>query len=221
MSAIFPQWTNRLPLYLIVGGALAAGGVTAGCWYYLTPKYARVGYQPVQPALFSHAVHVRQLGMDCRHCHDGVEKSWFANVPTAETCMKCHNQVMKNDPQLAVVRESFATGQPVPWVWIHKAPDFAFFNHSVHVNRGVSCVECHGQVDEMTETYHAQPLSMSFCLDCHRNPAPRLRPLDKITDLRWQRSDASQTNSAATPSGGQIARDWNVQPRQTCGECHR
>ncbi len=222
MSAIFPKWTNRLPLYVIVGGALVAGGVTAGCWYYLTPKYARVGYQPVQPAAFSHAIHVQQLGMDCRHCHNGVEESWFSNVPTAETCMKCHNQVLKDDPRLAVVRESYATGQPIPWVWIHKVPDYVFFNHAVHVNRGVSCVECHGQINETTEVHHAQPLSMLFCLDCHRNPAARLRPLDTLTDLTWKWSDDPQKNAAAQQINGEkFVHDWKVQSLQTCAACHR
>ncbi len=108
--------------------------------------------------------------------------------------MNCHNQVLKDDPRLAVVRESAATGSPIPWVQIHKLPDYVYFNHSVHVNRGVSCVECHGQINQMDEVYHAKPLSMSFCLDCHRDPATRLRPLDKITDLDWKAAGCRRSN---------------------------
>ena len=193
MSAIFPKWTNRLPVLIIIGIFLVGGAVTAGVWYYFTPKYTRVGYQPIQPVAFSHAIHAGQLGMDCRYCHNGVEKSWFSNIPASSTCMNCHNQVLKDDPRLALVRESAASGKPIPWVQIHKLPDYVYFNHSVHVNRGISCVECHGRIDQMDEVYHAKPLSMTFCLDCHRNPAAKLRPPDKITDLGWHpASEAAQ-----------------------------
>ena len=185
MSAIFPKWTNRLPLMIIMGGGMLATAVTAGVWYYFTPKYTRVGYQPIQPVAFSHATHVEQLGMDCRYCHSAVEQSWFSNIPASSTCMNCHNQVLKDDPRLALIRESAATGQPVPWVQVHKVPDFVYFNHSVHVNRGISCVHCHGQINKMDEVQHAMPLSMAFCVACHRVPAPNLRPADKITDLAW------------------------------------
>ena len=107
--------------------------------------------------------------------------------------MNCHNAILANDPRLALVRESFATGKPIPWIQIHKTPDFVYFNHSVHVNRGISCVECHGQINKMDEVYHAKPLSMSFCLECHRDPASKLRPPDKITDLNWKWSDDPKT----------------------------
>ena len=177
MSDIFPKWTNKLPAMVIVGGLIVGGVVTAGLTYYMTPKYARVGYTPVQPVAFSHAIHADQLGLDCRYCHNGVEKSWYSNVPAASTCMNCHNQVLKDDPKLALVRESAATGKPVPWVQIHKTPDFVFFNHAVHVNRGVSCVSCHGRVDKMDVVYHAEPHSMAWCLDCHRAPETQVRPL--------------------------------------------
>ena len=113
MSDIFPKWTNKLPAMVIVGGLLAGGVVTAGVTYYFTPKYSRVGYKPVQPVAFSHAIHADQLGLDCRYCHNGVEKSWYSNVPSASTCMNCHNQVLKDDPKLALVRESAATGKPI------------------------------------------------------------------------------------------------------------
>ncbi len=222
MSAIFPKWTNRLPLMILVGAGLVGTAVTAGVWYYFTPKYTRVGFQPIQPVAFSHNIHVEQLGIDCRYCHSAVEKSWFSNIPSASTCMNCHNQVLKDDPKLALVRESASTGKPIPWVQIHKTPDYVYFNHSVHVNRGVSCVECHGQVNQMDEVRHAKPLSMAFCLECHRDPASRLRPPDKITDLNWKWSDdpavAAQTQRA---KGNEMMEHWKVESLQNCSACHR
>src|SRR5438034_10231837 len=134
MPAIFPKWTNRLPLILIVGGLLTTASVVAGVWYYFSPKYTRVGYQPIQPVAFPHSVHVDQLGLDCRYCHSAVEKSWYSNVPSANTCMNCHNQVLKDDSRLALIRESAQTGNPISWVQIHKVPDFVYFNHSMHVS---------------------------------------------------------------------------------------
>ena len=136
--------------------------------------------------------------------------------------MNCHNAILANDPRLALVRESFATGKPIPWIQIHKTPDFVYFNHSVHVNRGISCVECHGQINKMDEVYHAKPLSMSFCLECHRDPASKLRPPDKITDLNWKWSDDPKTAAQLQKTHGQeFARDWKVESLQTCSACHR
>jgi len=222
MSAIFPKWTNRLPLYVIIGGGLVATAVTAGVWYYCTPKYTRVGYQPVQPVTFSHAIHVEQLGMDCRYCHTDVEKSNHSNVPAASTCMNCHNQVLKDDPKLALVRESAATGKPIPWVQIHQTPDYVYFNHAVHVNRGISCVECHGPVHLMDEVYHAKPLSMAFCLDCHRDPAAFIRPPEKVTDLNWKWSpDPKVAAQMQKVHGERMVRDWNVESLDNCSACHR
>lgn len=222
MSAIFPKWTNKLPLMIIVGGLLTAGAVTAGVWYYFTPKYFRVGYQPIQPVAFSHATHAGQLGIDCRYCHSMVEKSWFSNIPASSTCMNCHNQVLKDDPRLALVRESAATGKPIPWVQIHRVPDFVYFNHSVHVNRGISCVECHGRIDQMEEVYHAKPLSMSFCLDCHNNPAAKVRPADKITNLGWTPSeDPNEAAKKQASFGKTFVHDFKVESLNNCSACHR
>ena len=202
---------------IIVGVVLVGTAVTLGVTYYFSPKYYRVGYQPIQPVPFSHAVHAGQLGMDCRYCHTGVEKSWFSNIPAASTCMNCHSQVLKDDPRLALVRESAATGKPIEWIQIHKLPDYAYFNHSVHVNRGISCVECHGRIDQMDEVYHAKPFGMAFCLECHRHPELKLRPEDKITDLAWQpKSEAEQLKD-----GKQRMQDWKVESLQTCSACHR
>ncbi|MHB8519532.1 MAG: cytochrome c3 family protein [Limisphaerales bacterium] len=218
MSDIFPKWTNQLPAKILIGAALVSTGMVAGMWYYLTPKYSRVGYQPTQPIPFSHAVHADQLGMDCRYCHNGVEQSWYSNIPATSTCMNCHTQVLKDDPRLEPVRDSAKTGKPIPWIQIHITPDFVYFNHSVHVNRGVSCVKCHGQINKMDEVYHAKPLSMTFCLDCHRNPAPNLRPLDKITDLDWKPEE-----HLPNTWGQERVHQWNigVSSLENCSTCHR
>ena len=216
MSDVFPRWTNRLPGQIIFGLLLNGGAVTAGLTYYFTPKYTRVGYQPTQPVPFSHAIHVNQLGLDCRYCHDGVEKSWYSNVPAAETCRNCHSAVRASDPRLEPVRASYKDeGKPVEWVQIHKLPDYAFFNHSVHVNRGVSCVECHGRVDQMDEVRHEKHFSMTFCLDCHRDPEKRLRPLDKITDLAYDRSLDPENKDR------NFVKEWHIKTSENCSACHR
>ena len=216
MAAIFPKWANRLPLIIIVGGLLTSTSVVAGLWYYFTPKYTRVGYQPKQPVAFSHAIHADQLGMDCRYCHNGVEQSWYSNIPSAGTCMNCHNQVLKDDPKLALVRESAATGKAIPWVQIHKTPDYVYFNHSVHVNRGVSCVKCHGEINKMDEVRHAKPLSMAFCLECHRNPESQIRDPKDVYNLSLVINPEVQEKM-----GKQFVHDWKVNSSQNCSACHR
>ena len=216
MSDIFPKWTNRLPLKIAVGALLIGGGVTAGVTYYFTPKYTRVGYQPIQPVAFSHEIHAGQLGMDCRYCHNGVEKSWYSNIPAASVCMNCHNQVLKDSPKLELVRESALSGKPIEWVQIHKTPDYVYFNHSVHVNRGVSCVKCHGQINHMDEVRHEKPFSMTFWLDCHRDPAKQIRDPKDVYNLDLKISDAEQEKM-----GKKFVHDWKVNASQNCSACHR
>ena len=164
MANVFPKWVNSIPIKVIVALLLIKTAVVLGVTYYATPKYTRVGYAPTQPVPFSHALHVGQLEMDCRHCHTFVDRSEHSNVPATDTCMSCHSMVRKNDPVLAPVRESYESGEPIPWVRIHKTPDYVYFNHAVHVNRGISCVECHGRIDQMEVVHHAKSLSMRFCL---------------------------------------------------------
>ncbi len=222
MSDVFPKWTNKLPLRIIIGLGVLGAAVTMGVTYYFTPKYTRVGYQPVQPVAFSHNIHAGQLGLDCRYCHTAVEKSWFSNVPATSTCMNCHNQVLKDDPKLALVRESYFQDKPIEWVQIHKLPDYVYFNHSVHVNRGVSCVECHGRVDQMDEVFHAKPFSMSFCLECHRNPEARLRPPDKVADLKWKwNEDPKVAEQHQLEFGKDAVKNWKIKSSDHCSACHR
>lgn len=216
MSDLFPKWWNQLPLK-VIGGLIFSGVLTTGSvWYYFTPKYTRVGYQPIQPIPYSHFTHVQQLGLDCRYCHTQVDKSALAGVPSASICMNCHSQVLATDARLEQVRESAKTGKPIAWVRIHRLPDYVFFNHAAHVNRGVGCISCHGNINQMVEVKHSQPMSMSFCLDCHRNPAPNLRPLDQIYNMNWNIDPKLQLSI-----GEKIMKDWNINASQNCSACHR
>ena len=217
MANIFPKGSNLAPLKIIIGVLLVVGSVVAGVTYYATPKYTRVGYEPTQPVDFDHSLHATQLGMDCRYCHTFVDRSEHSNVPAASVCMNCHNQVLPDDAKLAPIRESFESGEPVPWVKIHDTPDYVYFNHSVHVNRGVSCVECHGKVNEMEKVHQVKPLSMAFCLQCHQNPENYLRPLDKVYDLNWE----ADSKAAQLEMGETFVHDWDVKPPQSCSGCHR
>jgi hypothetical protein len=217
MANLFPKWSNSVPLKLITGLLIIGVTAVAGVTYYFTPKYTRVGYAPTQPVAYDHYLHAGQLGIDCRYCHTYVDQSGHANVPDAGTCMNCHSQVKKDSPLLAPIRESYASGDPVEWVRIHKTPDYVYFNHAVHVNRGVSCVECHGQVNEMVVVEHSQPLSMAFCLDCHRNPEQSIRPLDEVYNLDWTPENAE----AHAEWASEAVVNWNVNPPQSCSGCHR
>ncbi|MEY2879556.1 MAG: hypothetical protein RLZZ15_1936 [Verrucomicrobiota bacterium] len=223
MSKLFPKSANKLPFQIVVYLVVLAGIATAGVTYYMTPKYTRVGYAPVQPVPFSHAKHVQEIGLDCRYCHSNVDKSGHSNVPTAQTCLNCHTQIKPNSALLAPVRAAYDvatgkdTGKPVPWVWIHQTPDYAFFNHSVHVNRGVSCVECHGKVNEMDTVTHMQPLSMGFCLDCHRDPAGRVRNPKDVFNLD-SKTLADQGKAA---DAKKMVDHWKVKPPPSCSGCHR
>ena len=218
MSNIFPKSANRLPFQLVVFLVVLVSVVFAGVTYYMTPKYTRVGYAPLQPVPFSHQLHAGQLGLDCRYCHSNVEKSGVANVPTSQTCMNCHNQIKTQSPLLAPVRQSFETGNPVPWVKIHRVPDFVYFNHSVHINRGVSCVSCHGRIDQMETVRHEKSLSMEFCIDCHRNPASAVRERTLVTNLGWEHPEGAD---GQLRDGQKFVRDWKIKPPQSCSGCHR
>jgi formate-dependent nitrite reductase cytochrome c552 subunit len=217
MSKIFPKSANALPLQLVIFLTVLGGVAAAGITYYATPAYLRVGYQPVQPVPFEHSLHAGQLGLDCRYCHAGVEKSATSSVPAAQTCMNCHSIIKTQSPLLEVVRQSYATGQPVPWVKIHQNPDYVYFNHSVHVSRGVSCVECHGKVNEMTTVYQAKPHSMSWCLDCHRNPAERIRDPKDVFNLDSQ----TLAEQGKLEDAKKFIHDWKVMPPTSCSGCHR
>ncbi|MEA3210472.1 MAG: hypothetical protein QOE70_3529 [Chthoniobacter sp.] len=224
MANIFPRGSNLLPIKLVICGMVLVPAVTGAMWYYFTPKYTRVGYQPAQPVPFPHDIHAGQLGMDCRYCHSFVEVAAHSNVPTTQVCMNCHAQVQKENPKLAPLWESWKTGKSIEWVQIHKTPDYVYFNHSAHVNRGVSCVSCHGRVDKMAVVYHAEPQSMDWCLECHRHPEQALRPLDQITNLGWSPPLAGDQSRADAQEalGLQLKKDWKINPPDmNCAGCHR
>lgn len=224
MANIFPRSLNWLPLQVIIISSFVGVATVAGAWYYLTPKYSRVGYQPVQPVPFPHNVHVDQLGMDCRYCHSFVEVAAHSNVPTTQVCMNCHSQVQKDNLKLKPVVASWTSGKPIEWVQIHKTPDYVYFNHSVHINRGVSCVECHGKVNEMEVVYHAKSHTMKWCLECHRDPASHLRPESEITNLNWEPKPEGNESveDAKYRVGKEIAdREHLNPPDKNCYGCHR
>lgn len=213
MALIFPRWTNRAPLFIAVGTPALLGAVVLGVWYWFSPRYTDVGYAPRQPVPFSHKLHPGDLGMDCRYCHNTVERGARAAIPPTATCMNCHNLVLKDSAKLAPVRASFASGDPVLWVRVHMLPDYAYFNHSVHLAAGVGCRSCHGRVDQMKTVEQQQPLSMSWCLECHRNPAPQLRPVREVTNMTW-------INGSYDPDTDPQRRR-KPKPPVHCSGCHR
>ncbi|HKY03482.1 MAG TPA: cytochrome c3 family protein, partial [Blastocatellia bacterium] len=167
---------------------------------------------------FSHKHHVGDVGIDCRYCHTSVETSAVAGIPPTKTCMNCHSQIFAESQYLEPVRESWRTGKPILWTRVHDLPEFAYFNHSIHVNKGVGCSTCHGQVDQMPLMFQTASLQMEWCLACHRNPESSLRPPDKIYDMSWQ-PPANQAEQ-----GRALARDYKIQSTAvltSCSTCHR
>ena len=221
MPVIFPRSLDGLVRQVAVGLVTVVGLFAVGWYYYALPSYTRVGYTPEQPVPFSHEIHAGKLGMDCAYCHQNVFDSPVASVPTSRTCMNCHDPKKANvkgtSPLLAPVRTSFDTGRPVEWKRVHKLPEYAYFNHSVHVNKGVSCVSCHGQVNEMKVVRHDKLLSMGWCLKCHNDPHENLRPVDKVTDLTWKPPEGK----TASEIGSGIEKDLRVKAPMNCQSCHR
>ena len=144
-----------------------------------------MGIKPPQPIKYSHRLHAGELGIDCRYCHTQVEKGAQATIPPLETCMNCHKLIKKDSPEILKLRNHFASNTPIEWVKVNRLPDYAYFNHSRHVNSGVSCKTCHGRVDQMEVVRQVKPLSMSWCLECHRSPEKFIGPKDKVTDMSW------------------------------------
>jgi hypothetical protein len=213
----FPKWVDDLrPLI----AALALGApvvLVALVWYGGSPKTTDVGYAPVQPVPYSHALHAGELGIDCRYCHTNVEISAHAAIPATETCMNCHTNIRGASAKLVPVRDSYASGMPVPWVRVHDLPDYVYFNHSAHVRRGVGCVECHDRIDKMEVVYQAKPLSMGWCLDCHRNPDAHLRPPELVTQMDWH----PPAGKTAEDVGRDVRQKLGLKPSEDCSTCHR
>jgi hypothetical protein len=222
---LFPRWSNNvLPfVFFFVLGPLGTA-LVGGIWYYGTNKHTEVGYTPVQPVAYSHKLHAGDLGMDCRYCHYSVEKSSFAAVPPTQVCMNCHAKVRTDSAKLLPVRESYASGLPLAWVKVHNLPDYVYFNHSAHLAGGVACVSCHGRVDQMIQVSQVQPLSMSWCLECHRNPGPSLRDPSQVTVMDPALSAVASSTVLAASSGGPagaVSHTQAVNPPLHCSGCHR
>lgn len=228
---VFPRWANYL-LPLLVVGAVGGGlylPVLVGS--ALSADTLNVGYMPEQPIPYSHKLHVDELGMDCRYCHTSVEDAAHANIPHTQVCINCHNPdagngIRKDSDQLAALRESHATGEPIEWIRVHDLPDFVYFDHSAHVNKGVSCLECHGRVDKMEEVYQAESLSMAWCLECHREPEKHLRPREEVTNLAWAPTprEGETTEQAQLRIGNELKQKYNIHDQTymtACSTCHR
>jgi hypothetical protein len=216
MPQIFHRSANTLSKVSLVGALLLAGGLLAlimaiGGSSYVT----RANEYVEQPIQFSHLHHVGDDGIDCRYCHTSVETSAFAGIPPTKTCMNCHSQIWATSPILEPVRASFRDDTALRWVRVHDLPDFAYFNHSIHVKKGVGCETCHGRVDEMPLTFQANSLQMQWCLDCHRAPEQFLRPREEITTMGYRPSEPQAV------LGQRLAKMYAVQTQTSCSTCHR
>ncbi len=216
MSQVFGSYSNVLAKVSLVAGALLAGGGLFGLDRISRSTY-NTGQEVVrvQPVQFSHKHHTAELGIDCRYCHTSVETSANAGFPPTQTCMNCHAQIWTQSPTLEPVRASWRTNESIRWTKVYDLPDYVYFNHSIHIAKGVGCVSCHGRVDKMNLTYQSPTLFMSWCLDCHRNPAPNLRPRSEVFNMEWQPPD-DQPNL-----GQELVAAHQVQGREDCTACHR
>ena len=215
MAQLFTKKANIVPIYVLIALILLIIIIIGAIWYWGSPYYTDVGYQPEQPVPYSHKFHVGELGMDCRYCHTGVEMSAVAGIPPTQTCMNCHVMVKPASDSLKVVKYSWDNNKPIQWVRVHKSPDYVYFDHSAHVNVGVGCKTCHGRIDRMNVVMQSEPLSMSWCLDCHRNPEEHLRPVSEITNMNWL-PDASHKEFAQ-----KMVQDLDITPPTGCQGCHR
>ena len=216
MSQIFPSSANA-----IARGTLTIAAVLVAVSGYLVYELGRSPYVTrafearQQPIQFSHQRHVAGNGLDCRYCHTSVETSAVAGIPPTKTCMNCHGQILANSPYLEPVRTSFATDQSIQWVKVHDLPDFVYFDHSIHVNKGVGCTTCHGQVDQMPLMWTVKTMQMEWCLECHRNPEKYVRPREAVFSSDY-RPPANQLEL-----GRQLMADYQIQRRTSCSTCHR
>ncbi len=206
-----------LALKLVFLGALVlgvAGGVT---WYKGLHAPPKPGDAPTQPIPFSHKHHVSDDGIDCRYCHDAVEKAAFAGIPATGVCMTCHSQLFTQAPLLEPLRRSAATGERLRWVRVHRLPDFVYFDHSIHVAKGVACIECHGRVDRMPLTRPVASLEMQWCLGCHRDPGPHLRAPSQVFDMTPTPRRSPEENARLVKAAHLLS----LRRRTDCSTCHR
>jgi len=213
---IFHPSTNTISRVSIFGALFILGG---SIWIVVqvnrSPFVTQAGVAREQPVPFSHAHHVGDVGIDCRYCHTSVEESSFAGIPPTATCMNCHSHLFADSPTLEPVRESFRTGKAIVWTRVNDLPDFVYFNHGIHVSKGVACVVCHGPVERMALTWQESSMQMEWCLDCHRHPERYLRPAEAVFATDWE------APSDEPDLGGKIVERLNVKTRTDCSACHR
>jgi len=218
MAQIFHRSSNTLARLSIAVGALLAAGL-GGLVYFIgeTTFVTKAGVAWQQPVQFSHKHHAGELGIDCRYCHTSVETAASAGIPPTQTCMNCHAQIWADSPFLEPVRASYRTDESIEWIRVHDLPEFVYFNHSIHVSKGIGCQSCHGRVDEMNLTWQVAPLTMGWCLDCHRAPENHIRPREEVFNLAWE-PPANQKEV-----GLELLRayDVNVGSLDNCSVCHR
>ncbi|NTU79590.1 MAG: cytochrome c3 family protein [Chloroflexales bacterium] len=219
MGQIFPRNANLMARLSIFAAVLLIVELTLiTAVYFRSNYYRQINVAIQQPVPYSHQLHAGNLGIDCRYCHVSVDKSYFANIPATETCMTCHSQIKTGSTKLAPIRESYATGLPVLWEKVNRVPDFVYFNHSIHVNKGMGCSECHGKVSEMAVVWQPQAFFMGFCLNCHRNPQNYIRPRAEVYNMDYVHP-ANQLEL-----GTQLVKEYGVMPKdqlQNCWVCHR
>lgn len=229
---IFHRSTNVLSrLSIYVGIFTAAFALWACIQIQRSPYVTYAGVVRPQPAPFSHQHHVAALGIDCRYCHTSVENSSFAGIPPTKTCMNCHSQIWTSAPLLEPVRESFRTGKSLVWNRVNDLPDFVYFDHSIHINKGVGCNTCHGPVDRMPLMFNYNSLQMEWCIECHRGPEKNLRPRDQVFNMRYQQPTRDlpvvfegQTYTDQTSLGKTLAKAYHLRTPMditSCSTCHR
>lgn len=216
MSQIFHRSANTLSRVSIFGAVFIAAGLLGLLTQVnRSPWVTQAQVAREQPIQFSHERHVAGNGIDCRYCHTSVEDSRFAGIPPTKTCMNCHSQIFSNSPFLEPVRASFASGTPIEWTRVHDLPDFVYFDHSIHVNKGVGCTTCHGPVDRMPLMWQERSLQMEWCLDCHRNPEKYVRPKSAVFRVDYQ-PPADQAEL-----GTRLVAEYQIQKLTSCSTCHR
>jgi hypothetical protein len=232
MAQFFPQSANAYAKMSLALLALAAGGLgLAADRLQRSPWVTKEGVRLEQPVPFSHNHHVAGMGIDCRYCHSSVENSSFAGVPPTKTCMNCHSQIWTNAPMLEPVRASYRDNKSLRWTRIHDLPDFVYFSHEIHVNKGVGCKSCHGPVDEMPLMYQNASLQMEWCLDCHRNTAKNVRPREEVFNMGYQPPSkanpvvfAGETFFDQQSLGEKIQKEYHLRSAfelTSCETCHR
>jgi hypothetical protein len=210
-------------VFALVSIFVVAYIVVALLWFLIIldrSNYTRRVNIPVdQPVAFSHLLHTESLGMDCRYCHASAENAAYASIPPTDTCMTCHHEIKTNSETMVNVIESYETGMPIEWINVHDVPDHVYFNHSVHVNAGFGCTTCHGQVNEMPVVWREENLTMGWCLDCHREPAQYIRPVDEVWNMDYEMPRGAQQRDL----GQQLVEENNIHPAnlENCYTCHR